>query len=186
MATIAMAGCSSGPAVTPVSVRYYGPSGFEPLSPAAVEVRKEIETRPHEVIADLSVPTDGDTTYESLVQRLRERAAALGADAITHVTTVYETPAGGPSTNSSNTNLPEDAGREAAATGLSLLLHRPKWVAVRGIAVRLKERHTNERSFNVHDPKDQRISPVQDAQRVSVPKQATNQPAENKPVDPPR
>lgn len=184
-AVVLLTSCAAGPAVTSISVKYTGSNGFTPVSAATVEVKKERETRPYEQIAVLSVPTDDGSSFETLVQRLRERAASIGADAIVEVDAIYESSGGPPAATSSNTNLPDDAGREAAATGLTLLIHRPKWVSVRGIAIRLKERHLGERSFLVHDPSDNRPSPVQDAQRVGVPKPTPAGPSEQPPVDQP-
>ncbi|MFN0206003.1 MAG: hypothetical protein ACKVS6_06780 [Planctomycetota bacterium] len=175
--------CSAGPSVRPVSIRYVGAAGATPVSAAAVEVVKGKELRPHDRVAELSIPTDG-SSFEALVQRLREKAGALGADAVTEVISVYDTPSGLSST-SSNTDLSQDAAREAAKVGLTLLVNRPKWVAVRGVAVRLHSRHQSERSFTVHKGTDSRPSPQQDAHRAGVPIAKTSGPGERPPVKQP-
>ncbi|MBI3819757.1 MAG: hypothetical protein HY286_13760 [Planctomycetes bacterium] len=119
------------------------------------------------------------------MQRLRERAALLGADELAEVIAVYDIPTTGTAVTSSNTGLPSQAGLEAASTGFSLLIHHPKWVSVRGIALRLHEKHLADRSFSVHDPTDSRPSPLQDAHRVGAPPTPPCGPAEKPPADQP-
>lgn len=177
------AACSTGPSVRPVAVRYVGAAGSVPVSAGAVEVVKGQERRPHDRIAELSIPTDG-SSFEVLVQRLREKAGALGADAVSEVISVYDTPSG-LSPTSSNTDLSQDASREAAKVGFTLLVNRPKWVAVRGVAVRLHSRHEGEKSFTVHSGTDSRPSPQQDAHRAGVPIAKIASPGERPPVDQP-
>ncbi|MBL8994462.1 MAG: hypothetical protein JNM63_14050 [Spirochaetia bacterium] len=177
--------CSSDPVVAPISVRFSDPAAFDAVSPSAVEVKKVPEHRPHTVIAELSIPTEQGASFESLVQRLRERAASLGADAIVEVNSVYDVPAGGPSASSSNTDLSGDAAREAAKSGLSILLHRPRWVSVRAIAIRLLEKHKNDGSYARTEASDSRPSPPQDAERIGIPTTAKPLPVEKAPVDKP-
>jgi hypothetical protein len=179
-----LAACASEPAVRSVATRYVGASGFQPVSPASVEVVKGPELRPHEAIAELELPADG-SSFDVMVQRLRERAAALGADAIVDVNSIYDTP-GGLTPTSSNTDLSGDASKEAAKVGVALLIKRPKFVSVRAVAVRLQARHADERSYTVHDKSDSRPSPTQDAHRGGIPVAKATGPGEKKPVDQPR
>ncbi len=180
-AAIALSACASGPRVAPISVRYLGVAGLPPVSPASVEIVRAKELRPHSALAQLEVASDG-SSFESLVLRLRDRAAALGADALVDVTAVYDVPATGSPQVSSNPTDGNLSG-EAARAGLTLLLSRPSWVAVRGIAVRLDERHAGEQPFRVRVEGDGSQSPVQQAQGLEPPENIAERPLEKPPVE---
>ncbi|MBL8695304.1 MAG: hypothetical protein JNJ88_14515 [Planctomycetes bacterium] len=175
-------GCASGPQVSPVTARFLGPVGSTPVPAEAVEVIPKIDRREREPIAELEAKTDG-SSFDALVARLRERSGRLGADALVDVRPIYDVGTGGSAASSDDPN--GEVGGEAAKAGLTILLNRPKWVAVRGTAVRFPARHSHEKLFRTYDGTDSRPSPTLAAQQVDVSNRKPQGPAEATPVDKP-
>lgn len=133
---LAIAAACGAPQVSPIRVRYLGPAGLPPVDPGSVELVRGRAQEPFVPIAELEVAPDG-SSFEALVDRLRGRAAALGADAIHDVRSLYEVGSGQvyQSTNDIGPRY-EDLIVEAAKAGFSLLLSRPHWIGVRATAIR--------------------------------------------------
>mgnify|MGYP003693682113 CR=1 FL=1 len=148
----ALLGGCSGPAVAPITVRYVGPVGLQAVRPETVELVRGKEVRSHTAIAELEVVPDG-STYEVLVERLRQRAASLGADAICDVHSVFDVGSGQVSSDPRTTpETPEDTLIDAAKAGFSVFLNRPSWIAVRGTAIRLDDIHRGENAKSASAP----------------------------------
>lgn len=185
IASVAAAGGCDGPKVSAIRVRHVGRAGLPPVPEHAVEIVRGAELRPHVVIAELEVPTDG-SSYEELVERLRRRAGDLGADVLCNPRSVFDVG------DSQMTQLPgpprpsmEDQLREATALGVSLLLKRPRWVSVRGTAVLLDARSGENPSDAWIGFEDPTSSPARDVQASQPVEPPPSPPAESKPADKP-
>jgi hypothetical protein len=133
----ATASCVARSPVAPIYVQVHSPRGYGSVLPEAVEVTKDRELRPHTLLAQLEVGADG-SSFHALVERLRARAARLGAHALVEVRAVYDAPAD--PVPQATSNVTEGNGSlDAVGAGLAILLHPPRWVAVRARAIRLHE-----------------------------------------------
>lgn len=133
IAVLLAAACASRAKVAPIHVRYLGPATFEPVPTSLVAVVRGPETRPHEKVAQLEVGDDG-TSYGELVERLRQRAGRVGANAIVEVAPIYDDP--GLTIPDASSDLAENTTTEAASAGVSILFRRPVFKGVRAVAVR--------------------------------------------------
>jgi hypothetical protein len=183
LAAALLGGCS-GPAVAPITVRYVGPVGLQAVRPETVELVRGKEVRSHTAIAELEVVPDG-STYEVLVERLRQRAASLGADAICDVHSVFDVGSGQVSSDPRTTpETPEDTLIDAAKAGFSVFLNRPSWIAVRGTAIRLDDIHRGENAKSASAPSTA-PSTARDVLHGDPPETRPDKPQEKPPVEKP-
>jgi hypothetical protein len=138
--SLGAAACSSA-RVSPIRVKYTGLAGRPETSAEFVEVVRGPMLKPSTPIAELEVESDG-STFEELVERLRRRAAGLGADAICDVRSVFSV-GKGQYVQSPGQELPRAADfgsfmKNAAETGIPIIFDTPSWVSVRATAVSLQ------------------------------------------------
>jgi hypothetical protein len=135
--TCGVALACGGPTISTIRVRFVGTAGLEPVPAEMVQIVRGPEVRPHRVIAELEVPTDG-STFEILSERLRRRAGDLGCDVICDLRSVFDV---GTSEMPQTPGPPRpdrvDMMKDATALGVGLLLRSPTWVSVRATAVLL-------------------------------------------------
>jgi hypothetical protein len=75
----------------PLRIYYFpGARHYPPMSPASVDLLRNEPSRPHEALAEIRMDPPARMSRFEVERRLREKAAAIGADAlIIEVDTVY-------------------------------------------------------------------------------------------------